>query len=202
MGQEWYVETSFGRSGPFTPADLRKLAQAGTITPESLVSLDGENWSPAARVKGLVFPDAPPNQPPPAGECALAETERDKPGGRPYPTYPSPNVIPLDKVLADLRDDPPRLSSAEGLPARFGISFGLAASVATAVALLVKMALWIELVELKTIATSLAALVGLPAVAFVAVFALIFWYCGRDVEPPQISGDMSDDEIADVLKRY
>ncbi|NQT14423.1 MAG: hypothetical protein HQ582_16830, partial [Planctomycetes bacterium] len=79
---------------------------------------------------------------------------------------------------------------------------GLAALATATVVSLVKLVRMFGLIELNTTATSLAARVGLPAIAFVAVFALLFWYCGRDVEPPQITGDMSDDEIADVLKRY
>ncbi|NQT15968.1 MAG: DUF4339 domain-containing protein, partial [Planctomycetes bacterium] len=144
MGQEWYVQTSSGKSGPFTPANLRKLAQTGKITPESLVSLDGENWSPAARVKGLVFAEAPPDQPPSADEYALGETEPkkptpDRPGGRAYSTYASANVIPLERPSADSCDDLPRLSTTAGLPARFGISFGLAALATATVASLVKL---------------------------------------------------------------
>jgi hypothetical protein len=73
---------------------------------------------------------------------------------------------------------------------------------ASAVAMAVKLARFLGLVDLSTTATSLAARVGLPAIAFVVVFALLFWYCGRDVEPSNITADMSDDEIADAMKRY
>jgi hypothetical protein len=210
MGQEWYVQTSSGKDGPFASAELRQLAQAGKIAPESLVSLDGKNWSAASRVKGLVFADTPPTQgppePPPADEYALAEDDRKKPTvdrpGRKTPVDDAAAEVLLYKSSGDAEEDFPALSTAAGLPARFGVSFILAAVAASAVAALVKLTRMLGLVELNTTATSLAARVGLPAIAFVGVFAFIFWYCGREAASPKITGDMSDEEIGEAIRRF
>jgi hypothetical protein len=209
MGQTWYVQTPSGKAGPFTSSKLRQLAQTGKISPESLVSLDGKKWAAASRVKGLVFaapsPAQHPPEPRPDDDYALVEDDLkkpavDRPGGKTPSTYASANVTPLEEDFSD--EELPRLSTTAGLPLRFGASFILGATAAGAASLLVKLAFSFRLVELKTTAASLLALVGLPAIAFVVVFALIFWLCGRDVEPPKITGEMSDDEIADALKRY
>lgn len=216
MSQQWYVRTSQGKAGPFDPATLRQLAERGKITPESRVSLDGRNWVPASRVKGLAFaetgaaePPSPPQsaEPPADHEYALAQDDRpdstsDRPSGSPRRGFTAAEVALLHRSSGDTEEDLPALSSAAGLPLRFGLSFGLASTAAAGAALLVKSAWFLGIVDLDTIGASLAVRVGLPAIAFVVVFALIFWYSGREVEPPQITAEMSDEEIAKALKRY
>jgi len=216
MAQEWYVQTSSGKAGPFASAKLRQLAQTGKIARESLVSLDGKNWSPASRVKGLVFAETPPAQgpslPQPTDDYALAEEDRkkptvDRPGKKTPPDDAAVAALLYDAALLsessdETEEDFPALSTVAGLPARFGASFILAAMAASAVAMLVKLAVFFGLVDLNTTTTSLLARVGLPAIAFVVGFALLFWYCGLDAEPPKITDDMNDEKIADVLKRF
>ena len=52
--QKWYVEHSKGRSRPLSSKQLRKLARAGVIKPETQVQLAGsELWVAASKVKGL-----------------------------------------------------------------------------------------------------------------------------------------------------
>jgi hypothetical protein len=53
----------------------------------------------------------------------------------------------------------------------------------------------------ETISGSLALRIGLPAAAFAIVFVWVYWYCGRPVDEPPISEEMSDAEIAKALKK-
>lgn len=75
MATEWYVFKNNNRLGPFSSADLRKLAANGSITPEDLVWKDGINgWIPAKNIKALFTPPQPSQQGAPAsGAPALAK---------------------------------------------------------------------------------------------------------------------------------
>ncbi len=54
MSQEWYYSVDGDRQGPVSAADLKKLADAGTLKPADLVWKDGmTDWAPAKSVKGL-----------------------------------------------------------------------------------------------------------------------------------------------------
>lgn len=193
MGQEWYVETSSGKAGPFASAALRQLAQTGKIAPESLVSLDGKNWSPASRVKGLVFADTPPVRPSPKPQPTV-----DPPTTKTPPDDSDAVALPY-KSTGGADPAPRRLSTAAILPAQFFAGFFGGALAASATSMMVKLARMVGLVELNTTATSLAARVGLPAIAFVGVFALIFWRVGREVSSAEINVDMSNKETGDAL---
>jgi TM2 domain-containing membrane protein YozV len=54
VSQEWYYSVDGDRQGPVSAADLKKLADAGTLKPADLVWKDGmTDWAPAKSVKGL-----------------------------------------------------------------------------------------------------------------------------------------------------
>ena len=54
---QWWYGRNDEQHGPVSPAELRRLAAAGAITPQDLVWREGmEEWAPAARLKGL-FPE-------------------------------------------------------------------------------------------------------------------------------------------------
>ena len=54
MSQEWYYSVDGGRQGPVSPAELKKLAEAGKISESDLVWKDGmADWVQAKSIKGL-----------------------------------------------------------------------------------------------------------------------------------------------------
>lgn len=57
MSQEWYYTANGEQHGPISAVEMKKLAQAGTITVEDLVWKEGmPNWVPAKNIKGLFGP--------------------------------------------------------------------------------------------------------------------------------------------------
>ena len=55
MPSQWYIKTKNGFRGPFTSKELRRLAQKGTLTPNTGVSRDKQKWAKAKRISGLAF---------------------------------------------------------------------------------------------------------------------------------------------------
>lgn len=54
MSQEWYYSVDGDRQGPIGGAELKKLAETGTLKPTDLVWKDGmADWVPARSIKGL-----------------------------------------------------------------------------------------------------------------------------------------------------
>jgi TM2 domain-containing membrane protein YozV len=54
VSQEWYYSVDGDRQGPVAAAELKKLADAGTLKPTDLVWKDGmADWAPAKSIKGL-----------------------------------------------------------------------------------------------------------------------------------------------------
>ena len=54
VSQEWYYSIDGDRQGPVGSADLKKLAEAGTLKPGDLVWRDGmTDWAQAKSIKGL-----------------------------------------------------------------------------------------------------------------------------------------------------
>ncbi|HJZ93541.1 MAG TPA: GYF domain-containing protein [Gemmataceae bacterium] len=54
MSQEWYYSVNGDRQGPITAAELKKLAEAGTLKGTDLVWKDGmADWAQAKTIKGL-----------------------------------------------------------------------------------------------------------------------------------------------------
>src|SRR2546423_8781814 len=55
MASEWYYSHDGARHGPISTDQLKDLAAAGRLRPNDLVWKEGmENWTPAAKVKGLL----------------------------------------------------------------------------------------------------------------------------------------------------
>lgn len=55
---EWFVGRNGQRTGPFSPEQLRRMAQSGEITPQDLLWRKGfDDWVPAAQVPGI-FPSS------------------------------------------------------------------------------------------------------------------------------------------------
>ena len=76
MSQEWYYSVNGDRQGPIGSADLKKLAEAGTLKPGDLVWKDGmTDWAQAKSVKGLFGGAAPKAADPPVAEEQPAATE-------------------------------------------------------------------------------------------------------------------------------
>lgn len=62
MSQDWYYSVDGDRQGPVTAADLKKLADAGTLKATDLVWKDGmTDWAPAKSVKGLFAAGSSPS---------------------------------------------------------------------------------------------------------------------------------------------
>jgi TM2 domain-containing membrane protein YozV len=54
VSQEWYYSVGGDRQGPITAAELKKLAETGTLKPTDLVWKDGMgDWAQAKTIKGL-----------------------------------------------------------------------------------------------------------------------------------------------------
>jgi hypothetical protein len=54
VSQEWYYSVNGDRQGPISGAELKKLADGGTIKPGDLVWKDGmSDWVQAKSIKGL-----------------------------------------------------------------------------------------------------------------------------------------------------
>ena len=61
MSQEWYYSVDGDRQGPVSAADLKKLADAGTLKAVDLVWKDGmADWVQAKSIKGLFADSAAP----------------------------------------------------------------------------------------------------------------------------------------------
>lgn len=81
MNQEWYYSVGGDRQGPVAAAELKKLAETGTLKPTDLVWKDGmADWAPAKSIKGLFAAGA--GTPAPAasksGEQAAARQRTDE----------------------------------------------------------------------------------------------------------------------------
>lgn len=66
MAEDWYYSIQGTRFGPVTPAEVKRLAESGQLSPTDLVWKEGlKNWVAASNVKGLfVTPPGPPPLPP------------------------------------------------------------------------------------------------------------------------------------------
>ena len=60
MAISWLVRHEDKSYGPFSLEQLQSLVAGGRLIPDSPVSLDGQIWTSAGKVKGLVFPDLAP----------------------------------------------------------------------------------------------------------------------------------------------
>jgi TM2 domain-containing membrane protein YozV len=87
VSQEWYYSIDGDRQGPVGSADLKKLAEAGTLKPGDLVWKDGMgDWAQAKSIKGLFGGGAPKTGEQPVAQKpkpAAAEEERPSARGKP-----------------------------------------------------------------------------------------------------------------------
>lgn len=192
--QQWYVRTSKADRGPYSNEKLRRLAEAGKVKPDTLVSRDGEKWIKAEQIRGLEFAKrGRRRKPAPAGE---PEPETHVPW---YEGSSSANKARAyaDMDAAGLRESMP--SNAAYFVDRLKYS-GTLAVVATGLAYgIVRLCYVFGAIKVTTTTSTLAWRIGLPGAVFVVVFALLFWLTGRSGPGGPITDDMSDEEIARML---
>jgi uncharacterized membrane protein YhaH (DUF805 family) len=86
----WFVALNGQQAGPFTIDQLRGMAAAGTLQPDTLVWAEGmAGWAPANTTplaQAMAAAVAPP--PPPAGFAAPAAYAPAQPGAPTYTPYP------------------------------------------------------------------------------------------------------------------
>jgi uncharacterized RDD family membrane protein YckC len=74
MAEGWYVGRNGEQSGPFSPQQLKQMANAGQLSPADLLWKDGmPNWVPCSSVKGL-FLEPNLGTTPPSSRPALRPT--------------------------------------------------------------------------------------------------------------------------------
>lgn len=75
MSSEWFYAKGNEKHGPFSTAEIKRLASAGQLSKHDLVSKSGAaDWVRASKVKGLFPEEAPePPQPPKAAEPEAKE---------------------------------------------------------------------------------------------------------------------------------
>ncbi len=109
MNPEWYYTANGGQQGPVTAADLKKLAQAGTISKEDLVWKEGmPNWVPAKNVKGLFAPLGASGETKAVSQSG--ESKKAKPAAEPavpVETAPTPEERPSQSRAKAVREEPP-----------------------------------------------------------------------------------------------
>jgi hypothetical protein len=97
VSQEWYFSAGNERHGPVSAADLKKLADAGTLKAADLVWKDGmADWVPARSIKGL-FPAGPP--------APVAPKSGKQPAARPRPAAEEPDDRPSRRRRENDEDD-------------------------------------------------------------------------------------------------
>ena len=70
VSQQWHVSKGGRQHGPFTSAQVKKLADSGQLQPEDLIWKDGlAEWVAASSVKGLFSAAAIPRTPPPVSKA-------------------------------------------------------------------------------------------------------------------------------------
>ena len=76
MTKEWYFQEGDKRIGPIAAAALKKLAESGRITPETLVWRNGTpEWVKAGTIRGLITTSIPPAAPPPLDSPSREDTD-------------------------------------------------------------------------------------------------------------------------------
>jgi hypothetical protein len=103
VANSWLVRHQDKSYGPFSLEQLQSLVASGRVIPDSPVSLDGQIWTSAGKVKGLVFANLAPTP------------------GRPIPLSPvqaaAPIPLAVQPGLTGARADVPLASAATPAPA-------------------------------------------------------------------------------------
>jgi hypothetical protein len=115
MAHEWFVMHGGKPHGPFSSANLKKLADDGKITPTTSVRRGNDSaWVPASRVQGLFSAAAsPPNPAKPAAQTATQATVTQ---AAPAPRGPQPPAAPPVAPPAPPKADPLVRASLAGAP--------------------------------------------------------------------------------------
>lgn len=110
MSQEWYYSIDGDRQGPVGSADLKKLAEAGTLKPGDLVWKDGmADWAQAKSIKGLFGGAAPKTASQPVAEKPKpAPAAQERPSARGRPREEEDEDRPRRRPDDDEDDDRPR----------------------------------------------------------------------------------------------
>lgn len=199
MGQQWYVRTARGVAGPLAAGKLRELADAGKIARDTQVRMEGGDWVAASRIKGLTF-----GEPAKASGSRSADSPASPDGAddKLYAGVSASTMTQLADTARGIEQEPdlPDLSRDAAIPYRILAAFIVGAMVAGGAATLVRLARMLGWLDLGTIGSSLAFRVGVPAIVFVVSFVFIYWAAGRRGTVPEISADMSDEEIAQAIR--
>jgi TM2 domain-containing membrane protein YozV len=84
VSQEWYYSINGDRQGPTSAAELKKLADAGTLKATDLVWKDGmADWAPAKSIKGLFAASSTSGAAPKPAEPAAKARPTDDADDRP-----------------------------------------------------------------------------------------------------------------------
>lgn len=102
MSKTWFVKLDGETKGPVDSRQLEMMAAIGAVGPDTPISLDGQKWSVASKVKGLEFPEASPLE---------AEDEEDG-------TFASPATDPLAAGAAGPVFGFPEQSTADNVAVR------------------------------------------------------------------------------------
>ena len=96
MSGTWYCRIDDGEFGPFSAEHVKRLAANGDLLPTHLVRHGGDGpWSPASRLKGVVFRQpVPPPVTTPKGETTAAAPMQGSLPPRSWSTPPPPPVSP------------------------------------------------------------------------------------------------------------
>lgn len=110
MSQEWYYSVDGDRQGPVGAADLKKLADAGTLKPGDLVWKDGmADWAQAKSIKGLFGGGgAPKTGEQPAAEKPQPAQAEERPSAKGRPRDDDDDDRPRRRRDEDDDDDRPR----------------------------------------------------------------------------------------------
>jgi hypothetical protein len=123
---EWFYESNGSRLGPVQPNELKALADAGKITPETRVWREGmQQWVAAKAIRGLF--QAAPTQAPAMAAAPVAPAPRSSPSTRSDPFA----VHPLDRLLTAAKSYLP--DGATALLSRIASRLGLIAIYAAVV---------------------------------------------------------------------
>lgn len=192
MSKTWYVIKGEGHAGPFSLPRLQQLADAEKLRPRSQVSRDLDNWTRASDIDGLHF---------------LPQKRKRK--KKPKPQEAAPTHVPYyegggsaRKRLEAIRAGNLTLPGEMDTGARFHHVVFLAAAVAGALHVGVRIAYALGWLALDTTAASLGWRIGLPAAAFLLIF-LIGWFSANNrTGGVIIHEDMTDEEIAQSLDSF
>jgi len=157
---------------------------------------DKQTWMKAAKIRGIEFGirESAKKKPKPKREVA------SKPAKPVWdPRYGGATTKRSRNVVDSFGD---RLAERGDMTlGRLRYSGFFAVSAATATYALVRVLQFFGIVQIETIEKSLFVRIGIPVIAAVVIFGWVWWCSGKlSTAPSQITHDMTDEEIADVLR--